>query len=124
MAQPLVVAPVVEVRKKLSAILARFRTEGKAATPLFLGAHRTPEAVLLSYLQYQEIMTELDQLQSYRDREQADMIALASVRDEGQEPTARSESVARDTDPTERDKEPAHAFWGASEERLSCLHAN
>ncbi len=93
MVQPLVVAPVVEVRKKLSAILARFRTEGKAATPLFLGAHRTPEAVLLSYLQYQEIMTELDQLQSHRDREHADMIALASVRAEGQEPTALSHSL-------------------------------
>ncbi len=91
MVQPLVVAPVVEVRKKLSAILARFRTEGKAATPLFLGAHRTPEAVLLSYLQYQ--MTELDQLQSHRDREHADMIALASVRAEGQEPTALSHSL-------------------------------
>ncbi|KJF15830.1 MULTISPECIES: hypothetical protein [Acidithrix] len=93
MAQPLVVAPVVEVRQKLSAILARFRTEGKTAAPLFLGAHRTPEAVLLSYQQYQEIMTELDQLQSQRDRSQTDMVALASVRAEGQEPTALSHSL-------------------------------
>ncbi len=82
MEQPLVEAPVVEVHQKRSAILARFHTEGKTAAPLFLGAHRTPEAVLLSYQQYQEIMTELDQLQSHRDRTQTDMVVLASVKAE------------------------------------------
>ena len=78
MAQPLVVAPVVEVRQKLSAILARFRAEGNTAAPLFLGAHRTPEVALLSYQQYQEIMSGLDE-HSHRDREQADMIALLRI---------------------------------------------
>jgi hypothetical protein len=38
-------------------------------------------------------MTELDQLESHRDRSQTDIVALASVRAEGQEPTALSHTL-------------------------------
>lgn len=90
MAEPLIVSPVLEVRRQLSSVLARFRAEGATAEPVVLGSHRSPEAVLLSYQHYQALMTEIDGLKKYQKHAQSDAIALASVRAEGQEPSVLS----------------------------------
>ncbi len=41
-----------EVRAQLPAMLARFREAGADAEPVVIGAHRRPEAVVLSYERY------------------------------------------------------------------------
>lgn len=51
------VHPLSEVRRRLSAILARFRREGASAAPVAFGSHRKPEAVLLPYEVYERYET-------------------------------------------------------------------
>jgi PHD/YefM family antitoxin component YafN of YafNO toxin-antitoxin module len=41
-----------EARAQLPALLERFRKAGAAAEPVVIGAHRHPEAVVLSYERY------------------------------------------------------------------------
>ena len=41
-----------EARLQLPALLARFRKAGADAEPVVIGAHRRPEAVVLSYERY------------------------------------------------------------------------
>ncbi|GAA4685374.1 nucleotidyltransferase family protein [Frondihabitans cladoniiphilus] len=45
-----VVSPVAEVRAGLSQILAGFRADPDSASPVILGAHRRPEAVLIPFV--------------------------------------------------------------------------
>jgi hypothetical protein len=86
---------MLEARQQLSKVLARFREQGPDAEPMFLGSHRSPEAVLLPYPRYRAVLDELAELRAFRERYRADVAALASVRLEGQEPDVFSGSVAR-----------------------------
>lgn len=51
-AKPHDVLATREARAALPAILERFRQDGADATPVVIGAHRRPEAVVLSYERY------------------------------------------------------------------------
>lgn len=44
-----------EARAQLPAMLERFRNAGSKAEPVVIGAHRKPEAVVLSYERYLEL---------------------------------------------------------------------
>src|ERR1700689_3320053 len=46
------VLPTREARAKLPSLLAGFRARGAGADPVVIGAHRRPEAVVLSYERY------------------------------------------------------------------------
>jgi hypothetical protein len=88
------VAPVLEARQQLSKVLARFRAEGGQSAPFILGSHRAPEAVLMPYAGYRELLSEVEELRAFRARYEADVEALASVRLEGQEPSAFGHALA------------------------------
>lgn len=51
------VLPTREARAKLPAMLAGFRARGAEADPVVIGAHRRPEAVVLSYERYLALLT-------------------------------------------------------------------
>jgi prevent-host-death family protein len=68
---------VREFRAELAATLRRVQYSG----PVFVGAHRKAEAVVMSVSQYQELV-------EAAERRDAVAEALASVRAEGLEPTA------------------------------------
>jgi antitoxin StbD len=51
-----------QTRVRLADILRRFRREGAEAPPVFFGSHRKPEAVLLSYEKYMQLLDHLDDL--------------------------------------------------------------
>ncbi|MEV0398884.1 hypothetical protein [Actinoallomurus sp. NPDC050550] len=80
------VHPLSEVRRRLSETVARFRREGASAEPVVFGSQRKPEAVLLPYAAYEELV-------EYRRRRHALDVAEGSVRAEGLEPSA--ETIAR-----------------------------
>ncbi|MDN5930899.1 MAG: type II toxin-antitoxin system prevent-host-death family antitoxin [Pseudonocardia sp.] len=67
-----------EFRAGLAATLKRVQEPG--AGPVFVGAHRKPEAVVLSAAEY-------ERLRKAADRREAVDAALASVRAEGLEPS-------------------------------------
>lgn len=46
------VLPTRQARAKLPSLLAGFRARGADADPVVIGAHRRPEAVVLSYERY------------------------------------------------------------------------
>jgi PHD/YefM family antitoxin component YafN of YafNO toxin-antitoxin module len=50
------VLPTREARAKLPSMLAGFRMRGVAADPVVIGAHRRPEAVVLSYERYLSLL--------------------------------------------------------------------
>jgi PHD/YefM family antitoxin component YafN of YafNO toxin-antitoxin module len=54
------ILPTREARESLTRCLKIFRAEGAEAEPVFFGAHRKPEAVVLSYQAYEELMDALD----------------------------------------------------------------
>jgi len=56
------VLPSAQARVRLADILRRFRREGAEAPPVFFGSHRKPEAVLLSYEKYMQLLDHLDDL--------------------------------------------------------------
>lgn len=51
------VLPTREARSKLPSMLAGFRARGADADPVVIGAHRRPEAVVLSYERYLGLLT-------------------------------------------------------------------
>jgi PHD/YefM family antitoxin component YafN of YafNO toxin-antitoxin module len=51
------VLPTREARAKLPSLLAGFRARGAEADPVVIGAHRRPEAVVLSYERYLAMLT-------------------------------------------------------------------
>lgn len=57
-----VVVPSAEARAKLSSYLKSFRSKESKAEPVVFGSHRKPEAVLLSYQRYRELLETLDDL--------------------------------------------------------------
>jgi PHD/YefM family antitoxin component YafN of YafNO toxin-antitoxin module len=54
------VLPTREARERLSGFLKESRERGADAEPVFFGAHRKPEAVVLSYQAYEELVDALD----------------------------------------------------------------
>jgi hypothetical protein len=66
------VQPVSEAREQLSRALARFRREGAAAEPVIFGSHRKPEAVVIPFELYAELI-------EHRRRRRAAANAAASV---------------------------------------------
>lgn len=73
------VLSVREFRAELAATLKRVQEVGSG--PVFVGAHRRPEAVVMSVSQYQKLV-------DAAERRDAVAEALASVRAEGLEPSA------------------------------------
>ena len=71
----LTVRPVSEAREELSRALARFRREGASAAPIIFGSHRKPEAVVIPFEAYAEVV-------EYRRRREAAADARASVQAE------------------------------------------
>ena len=51
------VLPTREARAKLPSMLAGFRARGAEADPVVIGAHRRPEAVVLSYERYLTLLS-------------------------------------------------------------------
>jgi hypothetical protein len=50
------VRPVSEARSELSRALERFRREGATAEPVIFGAHRKPEAVVIPFALYEQLV--------------------------------------------------------------------
>lgn len=111
MAEPLVVAPVVEVRQQLSRLLARFRRERAGSAPVVLGSHRQPEAVLLSYERYRAMS---DELATLRARAVADGTPGASTATVGDmQPTQQVPAVLGDMgDPGAGVADPRQLLFG------------
>jgi PHD/YefM family antitoxin component YafN of YafNO toxin-antitoxin module len=51
------VLPTREARAKLPSMLAGFRARGADADPVVIGAHRRPEAVVVSYERYLALLS-------------------------------------------------------------------
>ncbi len=66
------VSPVSEAREQLSNALARFRRDGAAAQPVIFGSHRKPEAIIIPFELYAELV-------EHRRRSRAAANATASV---------------------------------------------
>ena len=54
------VLPSAEFRKRLPSVLRTFRAERAAAAPVIVGAHRKPEAVLISYDLFELLLPLID----------------------------------------------------------------
>ncbi|HET8866981.1 MAG TPA: hypothetical protein VFM87_01505 [Agrococcus sp.] len=54
------VFPSSEARVELPKVLERFRHDGAGATPLVFGAHRKPEAVVIPYELYAELLPAIE----------------------------------------------------------------
>jgi putative ABC transport system permease protein len=61
------VLPTREARAKLPSMLAGFRDRGAEADPVVIGAHRRPEAVVLSYERYLALLTGRERVQAILD---------------------------------------------------------
>lgn len=48
-----------DARKGLNATLERFRREGVNAEPVVFGSHRKPEAVMIPYVRYQQLLIDV-----------------------------------------------------------------
>lgn len=57
------VIPTSEARLQISATIRRFRNEGEAADPVIFGSHRRPEAVMLPYQVYEQLLARLEDLE-------------------------------------------------------------
>jgi PHD/YefM family antitoxin component YafN of YafNO toxin-antitoxin module len=67
------VLPTREARAKLPSLLAGFRARGADADPVVIGAHRHPEAVVLSYERYLAMLSGRERVKAIlADRRAAD----------------------------------------------------
>ncbi len=57
-----VVIPSSEVRATLPAVLKRFRNEHASAVPVIFGSHRKPEAVVIPFELYAELLPLMEDL--------------------------------------------------------------
>lgn len=57
------VLPTSEARSELSAIISRFRKEGKESTPVLFGSHRKPEGVIISFSMWQDILEQIEDIE-------------------------------------------------------------
>lgn len=77
MARPPQVRPSREVRDHFGELLDEMRTRGAKAKPVVFGSHRKPEAVILSFEQWQAMREMMDDVVSAvevleRDRDDSD----------------------------------------------------
>lgn len=72
------VLPTREARRRLSGFLKESRERGADADPVFFGAHRKPEAVVLSYAAYQDLVDALDDVLISRE------VATRDAADDGE----------------------------------------
>jgi hypothetical protein len=79
------VVTVRDARKNISRILSDLQEAGPQAEPVFIGAHRKAEGVLLSVESYRELAA----LRERFRRGEAVASAWGSLRAEGLEPTAQ-----------------------------------
>jgi len=71
----LTVRPVSEAREELSRALARFRREGASAAPVIFGSHRKPEAVVIPFEAYAELMAQRRRRQAVAEARAASLLA-------------------------------------------------
>jgi hypothetical protein len=83
--QPDEVVTVRDARKNFSRILSDLHEAGPEAGPVFIGAHRKAEGVLLSVESYRELAA----LRERFERGEAVASTWGSLRAEGLEPTAQ-----------------------------------
>lgn len=60
-----------EARAQLPAMLEHFREAGSEAEPVVIGAHRRPEAVVLSYERYLKLAGGADSVSAFLDHQAA-----------------------------------------------------
>lgn len=60
------VRPSHAARNELPQTLKRFRAEGEAAAPLIFGAHRKPEAVVIPFELYSQLLPAIEELEIAR----------------------------------------------------------
>lgn len=60
------VQPTAEFRTSVPSILRRFRTDRAAATPVIFGANRRPEAVVIPFELYSELLPIMEDLEIAR----------------------------------------------------------
>ncbi len=68
------VLPSHAARDELPKALKRFRSEGESAAPLIFGAHRKPEAVVIPFDLYSQLLPAIEELEIaklVRERSQA-----------------------------------------------------
>lgn len=70
------VQPLSEVRKRLSETVARFRREGAQAEPVIFGTHRKPEAIVLPYEAYEELLERITRLRAALDSARSVQVEL------------------------------------------------
>ncbi len=58
-----VVMPSGELREKLPAVLKRFRADQASATPVIFGSHRKPEAVVIPFELYAQLLPAIEDLE-------------------------------------------------------------
>jgi PHD/YefM family antitoxin component YafN of YafNO toxin-antitoxin module len=86
------VVTVRDARTNLSRILSSLHDAGPQAEPVFIGAHRKPEGVLLSVESFRELMA----LRERFERGEAVASAWGSLGAEGLKPTAQFVDDAND----------------------------
>ena len=73
-----------EARSALTSTLRRFREEGAGAEPVVFGSHRKPEAVVMPYAAYHELVDlaeEITVAQTLRERDAQDSGRRHSLRE-------------------------------------------
>ncbi len=60
------VLPSRQAREQFPSALKRFREEGASAEPLIFGAHREPEAVVIPFALYSELLPAIEELEIAR----------------------------------------------------------
>ncbi|WP_454299440.1 hypothetical protein [Salana multivorans] len=89
------IAPILpsrDARAEIPKALRRFRAEGATAEPLIFGSHRRPEAVVIPFELYQELLPAIEELE-----------IAALVRDRRAEPSRPLSELAGELglDPTD-----------------------
>lgn len=64
------VLPSHAARDELPKALRRFRAEGASAEPVIFGAHRRPEAVMIPFDLYSQLLPAIERLAVERETEQ------------------------------------------------------
>lgn len=87
------VLPTREARAKLPSMLAGFRARGANADPVVIGAHRRPEAVVLSYERYLALLTGRERVKAILADRRASVQSMRQ--DEAMEIALREQHASR-----------------------------
>lgn len=87
------VLPTREARTKLPSMLAGFRARGAKADPVVIGAHRRPEAVVLSYERYLALLSGRERVNAILAARRASTEGMGQ--DEAMEIAVREQHAAR-----------------------------